>query len=129
MRSAALYATGLLVFSYFAAAGQEQQPAAEPASVLKTTAQEVVLDMVFRTKKGKTVRDIRPEEIHVYEDNVEQKLNTFRLLEGRSAVPVKNGGEMGTALPLDPMKEIRLVTLVFENLDVEGKRFMRQAVK
>jgi VWFA-related protein len=33
------------------------------------------------------------------------------------------------ALPLDPLREIRLVTLVFEGLDADGKRFFRQAAK
>src|SRR5215472_2473865 len=55
-----------------------------PATVRSTT-QEVVLDMVFRDKKGRTVHDIRPEEIHVLEDGLEQKLTSFRLVEGKTA--------------------------------------------
>src|SRR2546430_13791623 len=48
---------------------------------LHSTAQEVVLDIVFRDKKGRTIHDIRPEEIHVLEDGVEQKVTSFRLVE------------------------------------------------
>jgi VWFA-related protein len=117
---------GMLAVVHTSLPAQERK--AEPPAI-KTTTQEVVLDMVFRTKKGKTVRDIRPEEIHVFEDGVEQKLNSFRLLEGNNAIAVEKGGTTGAPVPLDPMKEIRLVTLVFENLDVEGRRFFRQAVK
>ena len=30
---------------------------------------------------------------------------------------------------MDPMRELRLVTLVFEGLDLDGKRFFRQALE
>jgi VWFA-related protein len=81
--------------------------------------------MVFRDKKGKTIRDIKPEEIHISEDGVEQKINSLRLVEGTA--PVSAITETSTSL--DPMREVRLVTLVFEGLDPEGKRFFRQALK
>ncbi len=108
------------------------QPAAGTPTI-RSTAQEVVLDMVFRDKKGKTVRDIRPEEIHITEEGAEQKLNSLRLVEGTAPPAVVSGGagagEPAAAKPLDPMRQIRMVTLVFESLDQEGKRFLRQAVK
>ncbi len=103
-----------------------QQEAAPAATTIRSNAQEVVLDMVFRDKKGKTVRDIRPEEIHISEDGVDQKVTSFRLVEGNAPVAPASSA---TKLSLDPMREIRLVTLVFEGLDPEGKRFFRQALK
>jgi len=87
--------------------------------------------MVFRDKKGRTMRDIRPEEIHVSEDGVEQKMTSFRVVEGKTAESLsalKSSAESGS-LSLDPMREVRLVTLVFEGLDQEEKRFFRQALK
>lgn len=111
--------------------GQTQQgPPDQTAPTVRSNAQEVLLDMVFRDKKGKAIRDIRPEEIHISEDGTDQKLTSFRLVEGKTAQPLGTGATAESApLPLDPMREIRLVTLVFEGLDVEGKRFFRQAVK
>src|SRR5262249_8796380 len=102
-------------------------PSADQAvpPTVHATAQEVVLDMVFRDKKGKAIRDVRPEEIHISEDGVEQKLTSFHLVQG-TAAPTGAGQ---STLQLDPMREVRLVTLVFEGLDQEGKRFFRQAVK
>src|SRR5262249_22010335 len=91
---------------------------------VRATSQEVVLDMVFRDKKGRAIRDVRPEEIHISEDGVEKKMTSFRLIQGGTE-PVSEQA----APKLDPMREIRLVTLVFEGLDQEGKRFFRQAVK
>jgi VWFA-related protein len=87
--------------------------------------------MIFRDKKGKTIRDIRPEEVHIYEDGVEQKVTSFRIVEGKAAAEAPGApkpAESG-APALDPMREVRLVTLVFEGLDQEGKRFFRQALK
>ncbi len=115
-------------------AGAAAQPSSTTVPTIRTTAQEVVLDMVFRDKKGKSLKDIRPGEVHVFENGAEQKLNSVRLIEGKTALPLSVAGAPAPAaaaapLPLDPLREIRLVTLVFEGLDVDGKRFFRQAVK
>jgi len=102
-----------------------------PSPNVRSTAQEVVLDMVFRDKKGRAIHDLRPEEIHVLEDGVEQKVTSFRLVEGKAtdlSNASKTPAERGS-LSLDPMREVRLITLVFEGLDQEGKRFFRQALK
>ena len=103
--------------------------AAGPA--VRSTTQEVVLDMVFRDKKGRTIHDIRPEEIHVTEDGVEQKLTSFRAVEGKEGETSSAPGAAadGAAPALDPMREVRLVSLVFEGLDQDGKRFFRQTLK
>jgi VWFA-related protein len=123
----------LLSASILVAQGQSQQDTSgqAPTPTVRSAAEEVVLDMVFRDKKGRTIRDIRPEEIHVSEDGVEQKLTSFRVVEGKTAesltAPKSSSGN--GSLSLDPMREVRLVTLVFEGLDQEGKRFFRQALK
>src|SRR5881394_4159924 len=81
----------LLAFllSAFSLAGQQQsqQNTSSQATspTVRSTTQEVVLDMVFRDKKGRTIHDIRPEEIHVFEDGVEQKLTAFRVVDGKTA--------------------------------------------
>ena len=122
----------LLGLFAFAAYGQTHPNNSDPvpASTIQSTAQEVVLDMVFRDRKGKTIRDLRPEEIRISEDGVEQKLTSFRLLDGKTvrSLDATKSAESGP-VPLDPTREVRLVTLVFENLDIDGKRFFRQAVK
>ena len=122
----------LSAFNLAAQQPSQQNTSNQAASpTVRSTANEVVLDMVFRDKKGKAIHDLRPEEIHVLEDGVEQKVTSFHLVEGKpgelSGAPktaTKNG-----SLALDPMREVRLVTLVFEGLDQEGKRFFRQSLK
>src|ERR1700746_744083 len=119
----------LFLLSAFTLAAQQppQQSASgqAPSPTVRSTTNEVVLDMVFRDKKGRTIHDIRPEEIHVLEDGVEQKVTSFHLVDGKPAElsgACKTHPESGSP-SLDPMREVRLVTLVFEGLDQEGKRF------
>jgi len=123
----------VLLLAALGSAAQSQPQQASPDqsnTTIRSTAQEVLLDMVFRDKKGKAIRDVRPEEIHVLEDGVEQNLTSFRLIEGNGAeAAATSGTNTTTAGRVDPLREIRLVTLVFEGLDGEGKRFFRQALK
>ncbi|HET9803150.1 MAG TPA: VWA domain-containing protein, partial [Candidatus Acidoferrum sp.] len=129
IRLLVLSAAALLTALTLVAQNQPQQPAPEQSnSTIQSTAQEVLLDMVFRDKRGRTIRDVKPEEIHISEDGVDQNLTSFRLIEGNAA---KAPAAAGTVSPtvIDPLREIRLVTLVFEGLDSDGKRFFRQALK
>ncbi|MFL6437453.1 MAG: VWA domain-containing protein [Terriglobales bacterium] len=122
---------GFLFIAPLVSYGQSQQGTSDQTSVptLKSTSEEVVLDMVFRDKKGRTVRDVRPEEIHVLENGVEQKLRSFQLVQGNAVQELNVPTSAVQPPPLDPLREVRLVTLVFENLDAEGKQFFRGAVK
>lgn len=135
LRSATLFAAAL-----FCACGLvSQTPNMQQASANQTSAptirmnsEEVTLDMVFHDKKGKAVHDIRPEQVHVYEDGVEQHLTSFKYLDGAVNAPSDAPAAApasGGSIPLDPMRELRLVTLVFEGLDPEGKRFFHQALE
>jgi len=98
-------------------------------STLKVNANEVTLDMTFHDKKGKVIDDIKPEEVHVYEDGVEQHVNSFKYIQGsQNPAAQAAGAPTAGSIPVDPMRELRLVTLVFEGLDQDGKRFFKQAV-
>lgn len=109
-------------------ATQETSANQSSAPSLRVNTQEVTLDMVFRDKKGKTIHDIRPQEVHVFEDGVEQHLSSFTYVEGQNA-PTPAPGSPSGPVAMDPMRELRLVTLVFEGLDPDGKRFFRQALE
>jgi len=98
-------------------------------STLKINANEVTLDMTFHDKKGKVINDIKPEEVHVYEDGAEQHINSFKYIQGsENSGAQAAGAPTAGGIPMDPMRELRLVTLVFEGLDQDGKRFFKQAV-
>lgn len=119
----------LSAFSLVAQSQPQQGNSDQASPTIRSTAQEVVLDLVFRDKKGRPIRDVRPQEIHILDDGVEQNLTSFRLVEGSVPKPTAPESTSVASAGLDPMREVRLVTLVFENMDLEGKRFFRQALK
>jgi VWFA-related protein len=108
-----------------AAASPAQQPAAggTPQAEFKTTTEEVVLDVVVRDKKGKPIKDLTAADIQVKDDGVSQKITGFRLVEGREAI------ENGSKVPLDAMRQIRLVTLVFERLGDSARLIAKKAAE
>src|SRR2546423_8144965 len=98
------------------------QPVSEP--VIRTGAQEVLLDLVVRDKKGKAVRDLSPSDLEVYDEGTLQKVTSFRLVTANDDMGLGSGAERKQ---YDPMRQLRLVSLVFEGLDNESRRLTRQA--
>jgi VWFA-related protein len=90
---------------------------APPQSTAKTNVDEVMLDLVVRDKRGKPISDLTPEEIAITDNGVKQTVLGFRLVRGSEAVSAT-----GAATPLDPLRQIRLVTLAFEPLAAPDQR-------
>src|SRR5450755_1167033 len=100
-----------------------QQSAAPPATVVKSTVDEVVLDFIARDKKGKPVTDIKADDLTVTDNGGKQQVTGFRLVQGAEAIT-----QGGTATKLDPLRQLRLVTLVFEALgEVDQRKTARTA--
>jgi len=101
---------------------------ATPPTVIRTGTQEVLLDVVVRDKKGKPIRDLEAKDIAVRDDGAPVKITGFRLVTGADAAGL--GSQAAPAAgpkALDPMRQVRLVSLVFERLDNDGRRLARQA--
>jgi VWFA-related protein len=99
-------------------------PATAPQTpAVKVTTEEVLLDIIVRDKKGKPVTDIKPEELTVTDDGVQQALTSFRLVSGSEAI-----SQDGVATKLDPLRQLRLVTLAFEPLnEIDERKTARSA--
>jgi VWFA-related protein len=124
-------ATAALLVSALAPTAPAQDATAEPrrASFRADTAL-VVLDLVVRDKKGQPVRDLRPEEVQVYEDGVRRDVAAFRLVEtGASAVATEAAATAaGPAAPAtNPTRLLSLTTLIFEPLDGASAAVARKA--
>lgn len=134
MNRSAIALVGSLLYacSLFAQTpGQQQANSSQTSNpTLRVNTEEVNLDMVFQDKKGKSIHDIRSEEVHVYEDGVEEHLSSFKFVEGnQNQAAASSATPAAGSIPVDPMRELRFVTLVFEGLDQDGKRFFRQALQ
>jgi len=92
------------------AAAEKQAPPGQAAPTFRTGVEEVVLDVIVRDKKGKPVKDLSSSDFKIVDDGVEQKILGARVVEGAEAI------EKGSKVPLDAMHQIRLVSLVFEQL-------------
>ena len=99
-----------------------QQTANQMATV-KTNVDEVVLDLIARDKKGKPVTDLKPEDLIITDNGAKQTITSFRLVRGSEAI-----SQTGATTKLDPLRQLRLVTLAFENLgDASQRKTAREA--
>src|SRR6266581_6488568 len=115
MRARDLLAGALAPLVCFALPTAAQDPPPElVAQVFRVEAEVVMLDLVVRDRKGRTVRDLRPEELQVFEDGVRQEPSGFRYVDTRAAgVTLEETPERpsATAKPADESRHLNLVTL------------------
>ena len=95
--------------------------AAADDPVIRSTSEEVSLDLIVRDKKGLPVRNLSPEEIEITDDGAKVKLNDLHLVTGEAATQATGG-----ASP-DPLRQLRLVTLLFDRMNLEAGRLARDA--
>src|ERR1039458_1692414 len=104
-----------------------------PDVVIRSSAREVLLDVVVRDAHGHLVTNLKPEDIAVYEDGVRQDVRAFRLVAGsevriedeRQAAEAKaaaaSPGAPPTAPaarpPLNPLRTVNVVCLVLNDIN------------
>jgi VWFA-related protein len=89
--------------------GQQAQTPTVPGGVVKATTEEVLLDVVVRDKKGHVVKDLKSGDFEVSDNGQPKEIKSMRLIEGKEVV-----GAGGTRTPLDPLQQVRLVTMLFQ---------------
>ncbi|MGO9231115.1 MAG: VWA domain-containing protein [Bryobacteraceae bacterium] len=99
-----------------------------PDVVIRSSAREVLLDVVVRDAHGHLVTNLKPEDITVYEDGVRQDVRAFRLVAGsevriedeRQAAEAKADAAPPTAPaarpPLNPLRTVNVVCLVLNDI-------------
>ncbi len=100
-----------------ALASAQQTPQTPQTPLVKANAEEVVLDIVVRDKKGKPVMDLKPDELTVTDAGTKQTITSFRLVRGAEAV-----APSGATTNLNPLQQLRLVTLAFEAMPAPDQR-------
>ncbi|MCU1232625.1 MAG: hypothetical protein JWP63_592 [Candidatus Solibacter sp.] len=108
-------ASALLLATAFGLSPAPAQQSAAPT--VKTTVEEVLLDLIVRDKKGKPVTDVKPEDLNVLDNGARQKLTSFRLVSGAEAL-----SSSGAKTRLDPLRQIRVVTLAFDSMNEADQR-------
>jgi VWFA-related protein len=97
-------------------------PVAQPPTV-KTSIEEVLLDIIVRDKKGKPITDLKAEELTIIDNGAPQTITSFRLVRGAEAI-----SQTGATSKLDPLRQLRLVTLAFEPMgELDQRKLARSA--
>jgi len=125
-----LAAVPALLIGFARPIGAQDPPPELQAQVFRVEAEVVMLDLVVRDKKGRTVRDLRPGELQVFEDGVRQEPSGFRYVDTRAAgVTLEETPErpLAAAKPTDESRHLNLVTLVFDHLGPNGRHIARKA--
>src|SRR4051794_5069110 len=97
--SALIFLSELILAAGVAVPPLPAQQAGVPT--VKTTVDEVLLDLIVRDKKGKPVADLKPGDITVVDNGAKQTLTSFRLVSGSEAL-----SDSGTRTALDPLRQV-----------------------
>src|SRR5881394_3849507 len=102
--------TRIVSLTLIAALCIAQAPAPQPPDTAATTIrggrQEVLLDIIVRDKKGKLVRDLKPDEIKITDEGQPQQIVDFRMVETdtpASVLPGQAAGPQAQKAALDPL--------------------------
>ncbi|HKP14279.1 MAG TPA: VWA domain-containing protein [Blastocatellia bacterium] len=113
---------------------QSQQDKQDKEDNVVLRANEVVLDVVVRDKKGHAIKDLKPSDIEVYEDNVRQDIASFRLISREATAETKAGPKPAPtapapppATPREPFSNISLVAMAFDHLSANGRNLAQKA--
>lgn len=102
----------------------------DDTNVIRSTTNEVLLDFVVRDKHDRLIRNLTAGEVEIYEDGVKQKLNAFRAVSGREQTESFATGDsagIATARSVNPIREVNLVSIVFQRMSRDGREFAQNA--
>ena len=153
-RSSAYYANkcgrklmgkGLLVFSsllLFASSANAQTVTPEPTppddgKVVKVSTSLIQIDVTVTDERGRIVRDIKPEEVEIYENGQKQRVTHFSFVSNARRPPVKKDKKQDKdAVPepplvLRPDQVRRTIALVVDDLTLSfaSAAYTRRALK
>jgi len=108
------------------------QSDSQPRPTFRTEANYIRVDM-YATSDGRSVEDLKPEEIEILEDGVPQKLDAFEFVHVRPAGPQESRIEPNTVeesrqLAQDPRARVFVIFLDTYHVQVDGSHRMRQTL-
>lgn len=132
----------LTIFSVLGAAGQDVKPEAKPTppdeTVVKISTSLIQLDVSVTDKNGRTVTDIKPEEVEIYENGVKRTITGFSFIFMPQPKVDKDKDKKDAASTIPEPPPIlrtenvkRTIALVVDDLTLsfESAAYTRQALK
>ena len=124
---------GVAILTSLSLANAQGVPASKENAdtpTIKVGTDEVVLDVIARDKKGQPVTNLKSDELEVYDNGVKRHVSSFRLIEGNediSSSPQQHSAATAAKKPLSPLRQVRLVTLIFNRLSLNSRNLSRTA--
>src|ERR1017187_10524610 len=118
------------------AAGRAQQDVPPSGSVtIRSSVQEVVVDLVVHDKHGKLVKKLDPKDVTLFEDGARQEIRSLQLVAGKEIraedFARKSKGTQqaapAAAEAFNPLRTMNLVCLVFQDLNPETRKWALEA--
>ncbi len=123
-------------------AGALSAQTAVPDVVIRSSSNEVLLDLVVRDAHGKLVKNLKAEDVSVYEDGIQQKVSSFRLVAGTEvrAEDIKQAAQLqtlgaGPTVPgrprpaVNPLRTVNVVCLILSDLDANTRGLAFQSAR
>jgi VWFA-related protein len=111
-------------------AALRSQPPGDSQVVLRSTAEEVLLDLIARDKHQKLVTDLRAEDIEILEDGVPQTLRSFQYRSGHEERTSQDAAARAArSRRYGALGQINVVSLLFEGLGIESRPQAIQAAR
>ncbi|UCF35998.1 MAG: VWA domain-containing protein [Acidobacteriota bacterium] len=101
----------------------------ESTERISLVSEAVIIDLVVRDSKGRLVTDLSPGEFRVFENEKEQVVQSVRFIDGSKSGKSSNRGrgrDAAAASGASNPQQSNLISLVFDRLDNESRRFARQ---
>jgi VWFA-related protein len=132
-----------LFFLLLVVSARAQSPTATPTprpenDVVKITTNLVQIDVTVTDKNGKVIRDLKPEEVEVYENGKKQDVTNFSFISNireKTTVTDKNAEKPSKTLlpptPVKPEQVRRTIALVVDDLSLsfESISYTRRALR
>jgi VWFA-related protein len=135
LRAIILFTLTILLSTNMPVFIRAQSPQSQDDKPIVLSANEVLLDVIVRDKKGQIIKTLKPGDFEIYEDNVKQDVTSFRLvsrerLAGETKAAPKTATGTTTTAPAggrEPFSNISLVAMVFDHLSTEGRNLAQKA--
>ncbi|BDC49859.1 hypothetical protein F183_A21750 [Bryobacterales bacterium F-183] len=98
---------------------------AQESAIIRSSTNEVVVDVVVRDKKGKLVKGLTAADFQVLEDGAQQAITSVR--ENSGTLVAGSDNAANPARLADATRPVRLFSLVFDRLGIDSRRLARQA--
>lgn len=112
-------------------------PPIDETDVVKITTTLIQIDVTVTDKKGNIVKDLKPEEVEIYENGKRQEISNFTFINGvreKTAETPENSQQSNILIPpsaVRPEQVSRTIALVVDDLTLsfESTYYVRRALK